>query len=105
MENFIRSPAFEPSHNPLLNALKTTTANTPDIVLMACDRVFDLAGDETGDISTATAGTSSTVASLLARVYSRTSDPAVRARCLDIIDRMALYRAYGLDAITDEFDR
>ena len=105
MANFIRSPAFEPGHNPLLSALEESTANIPDIVLMACDRVFDLAAEETGDISTATAGTSRTVASLIARVYSRATDPVVRVRCLDIIDRMALHRAYGLDAITDEFDR
>ena len=105
MENFIRSPAFEPNHNPLFNALEETTADIPDIVLMACDRVFELADEETSDVSTATAGTSSTVASLIARVYSHTTDPTVRARCLDIVDRMALHRAYGLDAITDEFDR
>ena len=105
MKNFIRSPAFEPGHNPLLSALKKSTANIPDIVLMACDRVFDLAAEETGDISTATSGSSRTVATLIARVYSRSTDPAIRARCLDIIDRMTLHRAYGLDAITDEFDR
>ena len=105
MENFIRSPAFEPSYSPLLNALEESTADIPDIVLMACGRVFDLAAEETGDISTATAGSSRTVASLIARVYSRATDPVIRARCLDIIDRMALHRAYGLDAITDEFDR
>ena len=105
MANFIRSPAFEPGHNPLLSALEKSTANIPDIVLMACDRVFDLAAEETGDISTATSGSSRTVATLIARVYSRITDPAIRARCLDIIDRMTLHRAYGLDAITDEFDR
>ena len=105
VEDFIRSPAFESGHNPLFDALEKTTANMPDVVLMACERIFDLAGEETGDISTATSGTSGAVATLIARVYSRNTNPIIRARCLDVIDRMALHRAYGLDSITAEFDR
>ena len=96
---FMCSPSFESRHNPLLDALEKTTADIPDIVLMACGRVFDLAGEDTSDIITATA------AKLIVRVYSRTSDPSLRSRCLDIIDRMALLRAYGLDTVTDEYDR
>ena len=102
---YIRSPAFEPEHNPLFDALEKTTANMPSVVLMACERVFELAPDKAGDIITAVAGTSSTIAKLIVRVYSRTMDPSIRSRCLDIIDKMALFRAYGLDVITEEFDR
>ena len=97
--DFICSPSFESRHNPLIDALEKTTADIPDIVLMACDRVFDLAGDDTSDIITATA------AKLTVRAYSRTSDPSLRSHCLNIIDRMALLRAYGLDTVTDEYDR
>ena len=102
---YIQSPAFEPEHNPLFNALEKTTANMPDVVLMACERVFELAAYKTGDISTAVAGTSNAIAKLIVRVYSRTTDPSLRSRCLDIIDKMSLFRAYGLDVITEEFDR
>ena len=102
---FIQSPAFEPEHNPLFDALEKTTAHIPEVVLMACDRVFELAAEKTGDLSTAVAGTSSTIAKLIVRVYSRTTDPSVRSRCLDIIDKMSLFGAYGLDVITEEFDR
>ena len=102
---FIQSPAFEPDHNPLFDALEKTTAHIPEVVLMACDRVFELAAEKTGDLSTAVAGTSSTIAKLIVRVYSRTTDPSVRSRCLDIIDKMSLFGAYGLDVITEEFDR
>ena len=102
---FIQSPAFEPEHNPLFDALEKTTAQIPDVVLMACDRVFELAAEKTGDLSTAVAGTSSNIAKLIVRVYSRTTEPSVRSRCLDIIDKMSLFGAYGLDVITEEFDR
>ena len=102
---FIQSPAFEPEHNPLFDALEKTTAYIPEVVLMACDRVFELAAEKTGDLSTAVAGTSSTIAKLIVRVYSRTTDPSLRSQCLDIIDKMSLFGAYGLDVITEEFDR
>ena len=102
---YIQSPAFESEHNPLFSALEKTTADIPEVVLMACERVFELAAAKTGDLSTAVAGTSSTIAKLIVRVYSRTTNPSLRSRCLDLIDKMSIYGAYGLDAITDEFDR
>ena len=105
IEKYIQSPAFEPEHNPLFDALEKTTANMPYLVLLACERVFELAADKTGDISTAVAGTSNAIATLIVRIYSRTTDPSLRSRCLDIIDKMSVFRAYGLEAITEEFDR
>ena len=105
IDEYIQSPAFEPGHNPLFNALEKTTANMPNVVLMACERVFELAADKTGGISTAVAGTSSTIAKLIVRIYSRTKDPSLRSRCLDIIDKMSLFGAYGLEVVTEEFDR
>ena len=77
----------------------------PNVVLMSCERVFELAADKTGDLSTAVAGTSGTMAKLIVRVYSRTTDSSLKSRCLDIIDKMSLFRAHGLEVITEEFDR
>ena len=105
IEEYIQSPAFESEYNPLFDALEKTTASMPNVVLMACERVFELAADKTGDISTAVAATSSTIAKLIVRVYSRTTDSSLRSRCLDIIDKMSLFRAHGLEVITEEFDR
>lgn len=102
---YIQSPAFEPEHNPLFYALEKTTADVPNVVLDACERVFELAAIKTGDLTSAVAGTSSTIAKLIVRVYSRTTDPTLKSRCLDIIDKMSLYGGYGLDVITEEFDR
>ena len=102
---FTYSPAFESQTDSLLWALEDTTADMPGEILSACERVFELAGEETSDITTTAAGTSGTVAKLIVRVYSRTNDATMRSRCLDLIDKMALFRAYGFNAITDAFDR
>ena len=77
----------------------------PSVILMACERVFELAADKIGDMSTAVAGNSGVIAKLIVRVYSHTTDPSSRSRCLDIIDKMSLLRAHGLEVITEEFDR
>ena len=104
-EAYLDSPAFRAEHNPLFQALEKSTANIPGVILKACDRVFELAGEELSDISTAVAGTSRSMTRLVTRVYSRATDPAVKSHCLDIIDRMTVLGAYGLDTITEEFDR
>ncbi len=105
VKDYAGSPAFEAEYDPLFDALEKTTADMSDVVLMACERLLDLAGKDTGDIRTAVSGTSNSVAKLVVRVYSRTVGSSFRSRCLDIIDKMSLFGAYGLDAITGEFDR
>ena len=50
-------------------------------------------------------GLSGSIANLIVRVYSRTTDLALRSRCLDVIDKMSVARAYGLDTVIEEFDR
>ena len=104
-EAYIDSPAFDAEYNPLFGALEESTANVPGVILKACDRVFELTGDELSDVSTAAAGTSSSMTKLVTRVYSRATDPSVKSHCLDIIDKMTVLGAYGLDTITEEFDR
>ena len=104
-ETYIESLAFDAEHNPLFYALDESTANVSGVILKACDRVFELTGGELSDVSTAVAGTSSSMAKLIGRVYSRATDPSVKFHCLDIIDRMTVLGAYGLETITEEFDR
>ena len=102
---YIQSPIFEPGYNPLINALSDTTANMPIETLSACERWFDLAGASAGDISSRTAADSSTVISLIIRMYSKTTDDEVKSRCLDLIDKAIVLGAYGVDSVEATFDR
>ena len=79
--------------------------DVPNVVLMACERALQLAAANTGDLSSAVAGTSESMAKLVVRVYSRTTDTVLRLRRLDIMDKMSLLGAYGLKVVTEEFDR
>ena len=105
VEEYIQSPAFESENNPLFDALEKTTAEIHDVILMACERVFDLAGKQIGDADALDPGMSGSIANLVVRVYSRTNDPSLRSRCLDVIDKMSVTGTYGIDTIMEEFDR
>ena len=105
IEEYIRSPAFESDNNPLFDAFEKTTADIPEVILMACERVIDLAREQMGDDAMLELGLSGSIANLIVRVYGRTNDLTLRSRCLDVIDEMSMARAYGLDTAIEEFDR
>lgn len=105
VEAYIESPAFEPGFNPLIDALRDSTANMPNETLLACERWFDLAGTSAGDVSTRVSADSSTVINLVIRVYSKATTDEVKSKCLDLIDKAKLLGAYGVDRVEDTFDR
>ena len=72
---------------------------------MACERVFELMGESTGDVRTAAAGTSNSVAKLIVRVLENPKNDDEKNRALNIIDEMERYGAYGLEQIKQRFDR
>ena len=105
IERYARSDAFGTTLNPLITAVEKSTATMPDIILMVCERFFEIAGRDVADIRTMASANSRTTAELVVRAYSLTSDHEVKSRCLDLIDRMYLLGAFALDKVTAEFDR
>jgi len=105
IETYIRSPALSPGRDHLLHALERTTANVPGIILSIGERFFDVVGHDAGDISTSAALGSTQLSKLIVRAYSGAYNPEVKTRCLDLIDKMVLLRALGLDDFTAEFER
>ena len=105
IERYAKSSAFGTTLNPLITALGKTTATMPDIILMVCEHFFEIAGRDAVDIRTMASANSRSTAELVVRAYSLTSDHEVKSRCLDLIDRMYLIGAFGLDRVTAEFDR
>ena len=105
IEAYIKSPAFTPDQNYLISALGETTANMPDIILATCERFLDWAGDDAEENRMRASVHSGDIATLIVRVYSRATDPLIKHRCLDHIDRMELLMLVGLDKVTDEFER
>jgi hypothetical protein len=103
---FVNSRAFEINHYGLLHVLENTTARLPEVTILICEKFLDQTGISAGDIRTGAAGESDTISKLIIRVYSQSqADENIESRCLDIIDRMAQIRAYGLSKALSLFER
>ena len=102
---FVLSDAFPKNRFPLLMALEHTTAKLPEVTLSACERFIDVAGLAAGDISTSEAGDADTVIKLTLRTYQQSSDDSIRAKSLDLIDRLMEFGAYGIHDALEGTDR
>ena len=102
---FVRSDAFPKSRFSLLIALERTTAKLPEVTLSACERFIAIAGLAAGDISTGEAGDADMVIKLTLRTYQQSSDDSIRARSLDLIDKLMEFGAYGIHDALEEIDR
>jgi hypothetical protein len=102
VETFLASTAFNESYEQLVEGLPDLTQVGPDLALRVCERAVELAGAELGDIRTAHSTMGQPVMRVVMAVY-RQGDIAVRARCLDVIDRLSERDAYGWrELIEDE---
>ena len=102
---FVNSEAFPDNCNILFMALERSTAKLPDVTLSACERFIDVAGMAASDISTRQAGDADVVAKLTLRTYQQSVDEAIRARSLDLIDKLMEFGAYGIHDALMEFER
>ncbi len=102
---FTESTAFEKDHFWLLQALQACEVALPEVTCRFAERFVDVADAASGDISTSIAGHAGDVSQLVVRVYSQTSDPGLRSRTLDVIDRMSALRSYGLEGALAAFER
>lgn len=102
---YVESPAFPSQHDDLLRRLEDSTWQLPEITIRLAERFVAACGSAAGDISTAAAGDSPTVAKLVVRLYAQTNDDHVRTKCLDLIDEMERLAFYGIDSELTEHDR
>ena len=102
---FVSSDASSRDYFPLLVALERSTANIPEVALLACESFIDVAGLATADISTRESGDANFVIKLTLRTYQQSSDEKIRARSLDLIDKLMENGAYGINDALEEFER
>ena len=105
INEFVSSRAFSQNYYPLLRALEQTTAKLPEATLLACERFVDIAGLAAADISTREAGDADTVIKLALRTYQQSSDDTIRARSLNLIDKLMEHGTYGINDALEEFER
>ena len=102
IEELLNSPALEQASIGLIRALADLNGAVPPNSLAVCERVVEINNSELGDIRTSTALMSRDLVTLVLRLY-RQGDVSVRARCLDIIDRLVEIDVYdAVQALDNE---
>lgn len=102
---FVSSDAFQQNYTHLMMALEGTTAELPQVTLTACERFVDFAGPASSDIGTGTAWSADTVTKLTLRIYQQSKEDTIRARSLNLIDRLMENSAYGINEALENFER
>ena len=102
---FVSSDAFQQNYVHLMMALEETTAKLPEVTLSACERFVDMAGRKTSNTGTEAAWDADTVAKLTLRAYQQSSEDTIRARSLNLVDKLMENSAYGIDEALENFER
>lgn len=104
---FIQSKAFEEDNFSLFHLLKDANETTTEEVLLAAERLLNLA--EQPDDNSSPSGRHREMHyldDLLLKEYVATENrPELRKRILDILDRMLILGLYGTDKIIQEHER
>jgi hypothetical protein len=99
---FWPSAAYEEHFDFLFDSLDEGSQILPKSTIAACGKAIELASHQLGDVRTRHAATSSSIISVVLRLY-RQGDDDTRRRCLDLIDELTLAGAYGLpEALSHE---
>lgn len=107
MRTFIQSQAFDGDNFQFFYLLNEATEPTTEEVILAAERVLDLA-EQPDDTSSPPSRRREMhyLDDLLLREYRATEDrPELRTRILDILDRMLVLGLYGTDKIIQEHER
>jgi len=92
IESYIESDSFPTRHDYLIRRLEETHAPLPKVIVKAAERFLSVVKAHAGDSPHPAVYESSTIATLIVRLYAQTNDATLRVKCLDLIDEMAQLR-------------
>ena len=101
IDAFVSSAAFPEHMENLINTLERMSSTLSASTITVCERVVDIAGTDLGDLRTARARLSRDLVTVVLRLY-RQGDKHLRARCLDLVDRLTDLNAYDMERALDD---
>ena len=105
IEEYIESQAFETEPDFLLRAFEQSNVELPHVICRAAERILECVGEEGTHIAYRGAITAHCISTLVVRQYEQASDPELKTRCLDLIDRMERVGYYGIAEELGKLDR
>jgi hypothetical protein len=99
------SPALADGAGAALHALDSSRQPLPPVTLDLCEAFVRTHEGAIGDISTAAAGDAPYVVRLTLRMHAQAADTALRRRCLDLVDQLAVLGAHDLERELNNIQR
>jgi hypothetical protein len=97
-ETFVNSSAFATHHHRLIRHLERAKGLClPEIVLTVCEKFLDCVGKSAADIGSKSGHDGYILQRLVFRIRDEISDPLVKVRCNQLIDRMGEIGVYGVE--------
>lgn len=101
----ISSPAYTAAASQLFITLDHAPDCVSDLIISASERFIDVHRLEIADMSTSAAADAHHVSDLVLRGLAQSDDPVERAALLDIVDKMLLFGAYGIESAVENAQR
>jgi hypothetical protein len=105
IQAFADSPAVADGASAALHALESSRHPLPPSVIDVCEAWVAAHDSDVGDLRTGAAGDVMDVVRLVLRIHAQHSDADLRRRCLDLVDRLVVLRAYNIEVELDSVDR
>jgi hypothetical protein len=99
------SPALADDAGAVLHSLESSRQPLPPVALDLCEAFVRTHEGTIGDISTAAAGDAPYVVRLTLRMHAQATDTALRRRCLDLVDQLAVFGAHDIERELDNTER
>ena len=88
-----------------LHWLAGTRRQLPVLALDVCEAFMAAAGNDIGDMRTHASADSGKIVRIVLRLHDQHTEPAIRDRCLDLVDQLLLNRVYGIEQELEEHDQ
>ena len=99
LDAFLASSAFPEQSRSLIFTLRQMKSRLPQNTINVCERIIDNIGADLGNPTTA-GGLGTYLLTVILRLF-RQSHTNLRARCLDIVDRLTEFNIYNIDQELD----
>ncbi len=105
IEAFLASSALAPGAEHFIEYLKSVACDDYELTLRAAEQILDQAGGQVFDIRTRWAMLENDLAQLPLAVYNHAIDGAIKARAMDLFERLLMHGSRSAHQALADWDR
>lgn len=105
IRHFIRSKSFAEELGSLVHAIHESTEILPDVICDCAEKTIKVIGTDGANIQHRASYEAERLAAIVIRLYEHTSDPKIKTRCLELIDKMEELHFHGISKELEKLDK